>query len=480
MRGRVALVAVVAVAAGLSTLPARSAVRAAPRPNFVVIMTDDQTVESLRVMPYVQALLVDQGVLFERSFSSFPLCCPSRSTYLTGQYSHNHEVHGNTPPYGGYASLDHTNTLPVWLDDAGYRTTHVGKYLNGYGNTNPNEVPPGWDDWQGLVDPTTYRMYNYTINDNGTLVDYGTGPANYQTDVLRNRALTSIDESVAAGAPFLVSVAPLAPHAESAFSIPGPRAAPRHEGRFASEPLPRPPSFNEAAIGDKPRPIRNLPLLTPANIATITTAYRDRLESLLAVDEMVAAVVGRLSAAGVLANTYIVFTSDNGFFHGEHRIKNGKVKLYEESARVPLVIRGAGFAPGTRAQFLAVNPDLATTIVRLAGVTPGRSLDGRSLRYLLQNPGVADDRAVLLENFDPVSVATTGYTDAIRTERYVYVEWTHSDGVRDRELYDLAIDPYQLVNRAGRDAYASVQSSLRTKLGALKNCAGATCHVRFP
>src|SRR5215211_8531392 len=176
--------------AAVAVLPAASsstsdAATPSQRPNIVVVMSDDQTLESLRVMSNVNELLARQGATFTNNFVSFPLCCPSRTTFLTGQYGHNHTVMGNAPPQGGYEKLRPTenSTLPVWLRAAGYHTIHIGKYLNGYGRADPTHVPAGWSEWYGSVDPSTYRFYGYTLNENGRLVNYGSSPQEYQGDV---------------------------------------------------------------------------------------------------------------------------------------------------------------------------------------------------------------------------------------------------------------------------------------------------------
>src|SRR5688500_3783704 len=168
------------IAAAQSVTARAKSAQQRSRQNELVIMTDDPPVESLRVMGNVKALLGDQGTTFDSSFATFSLCCPSRATFLTGQYAHNHGVMGNAPPAGGYARLDSSNTLPVWLQQAGYHTVHIGKYLNGYPGPNRTHVPPGWTEWYGSIDPSTYRFYNYTLNENGRLVTYGSDPASYQ------------------------------------------------------------------------------------------------------------------------------------------------------------------------------------------------------------------------------------------------------------------------------------------------------------
>ena len=465
---------VLAIALLVAWGPSRPASAQAPRPNIVVVMSDDQAAESMRFMPQVKARLADQGTTFANSFVGYSLCCPSRATYLTGQYSHNNGVMGNRPPGGGYAKLNHSNTLPVWLRAAGYRTAHIGKYLNGYGAQVPQTtVPPGYESWQGLVDPYTYRMYDYTINDNGVLRAYGTAPADYQTDVLAARAENLIKGWAPDPRPFFLTVAPLAPHGEArspSYTGGGPRPAPRHAGRFASEPLPRPPSFNEADVSDKPKFIRDLPPMSVAAVNTVTTSYRKRAESLLAVDEMVARLVDALAASGELENTIFVYTSDNGFFHGEHRITAGKYHMYEPSLRVPLVVRGPGFARNKVVGAPVVNVDLATTFVAVAGATPRRALDGLPLQNAAKG-GEADQRVILDENGPPASIAS-GWQRTIRGPGFSYTE--HSTG--ERELYDLTKDPHQLGNLAGDPAHAARVAELSKRLASLAACSGASCH----
>ena len=462
-----ALAAGIAAAGGLASSDAQSAAPGV-RPNVVVIMTDDQTVESMRVMPNVRGLLAEQGVTFDNSFVSYSLCCPSRSTFLTGQYAHNHGVWGNTSPNGGYYKLDSTNTLPVWLQRAGYQTVHLGKYLNGYGTRNATEVPPGWGEWYGSIDPTTYRFYNYNLNENGKVVNYGTGVANYQTDVYARKAVDIITRQAVDPRPFFLSVAFLAPHAgaprdpDDPTGQATPSPAVRHRNYFAAQALPLPPSFNELDVSDKPAGIRNRPQLTNARIAAIRENYQQRLESLLAVDDAVGLIVNQLAAIGELDKTYILFTSDNGFFHGEHRVPQGKVLLYEPSIRVPLILRGPGIPAGKhRSQFVS-NIDLARTIVGATGAQPSRVLDGRSLLPFAKNPLLHSGRDLLLE--------TPTYA-AIRTPNWLYAE--HVTG--ERELYNLARDRYQLTSLHGDLRFDRTKADLAARLARLRGCAGPVC-----
>ena len=464
--------AILAVLAS-SSAAAGATVQADARPNVVVFMTDDQNVSSLAVMPNVKTLLASAGTTFVNNFVAYPLCCPSRATYLTGQYPHNHGVMANVAPDGGYYQLRGDETLPVWLGRAGYQTAHVGKYLNGYGTQDPLEIPRGWGEWYGSVDPTTYRMWGYTLNENGTLVTYGQDdvedPALYQTDVYARKAVDYINRKAPGDAPFFLSVAPLAPHTEAGWAAThgdrNPRPAPRHRGAFANAPLPMPPSFNEADVSDKPAHIRALPLLGNPAIAQITKTYRSRLESLLAVDEAVKSIVDALTARGELSRTLFIFTSDNGWLQGEHRIPSGKIHPYEESIRVPLIVRGPGVAAGATRTMLSGNIDLAATVLAAAQAVAGITVDGRSLLGT-----TAPSRPSLLVETGPRSTGARWYA-AIRTPRFVYVE--HS--TLERELYDLSVDPYQLLSRHADPAYAQVRAALAEQLHQLQACAGPTC-----
>ncbi len=457
-----------------------------PRPNIVMIMTDDQTLATLSVMPNVRNLIGAQGTTFQQNYASYPLCCPSRATYLTGQLPHNHDVLDNKAPDGGYAKLRKGQTLPVWLGQAGYKTVHIGKYLNGYGSANPLEVPPGWEYWHGLVN--AYRMWGYTINHHGNRVEqYGRvddpDPALYQTDVLRDLATGFIDNHFNGERPFFLSWAPLAPHTEVGTGLNldrNPRPAPRHRGRFSDEPLPRPPSFNEADMSDKPGFMQRAPL-DAAEIDGITKRYRSRLESLLAVDEAVKAIVDKLRDRGILSKTTIIFTADNGLMEGQHRIPGGKTVAYTPSARVPLLLRGQGIPAGASVSSMVSNVDLAATILDIADATAGIPIDGLSLIPVAQNPSSIAARHLLLETGEP-GARDPGdrWYAAVRSTRYLYVEhWLrNSSGVDVRtgkELYDHQIDAQQMESKHADPAYATVMADLAQRLQALQACAGANC-----
>src|SRR2546423_4779635 len=414
------------------------------RPNFLVIETDDQTAEEIKAMPNVRSLIAARGVTFENSFVNFSLCCPSRATFLTGQYAHNHGVLSNVGPHGGYHTFKKARThdnLAVWLRRAGYYTGLVGKYLNGYGKHNPRFVPPGWSAWYAAIGNTDQQVYDYSLNANGHLVHYGSAPAAFKQDVPTRKAVRFLQRGTPGSKPFFLWLTYPAPHAAGPDPNPNPpqdcahaaKPAPRDAGAFASEPLPKPPSFNEAKVSDKVRNVRRRPRLGSGRVAGITQAYRCELESLLSVDRGVKRVIDELKRKGELANTYVIFTSDNGAFHGEHRIAAGKVKPYEPSIRVPLVLRGPGIPHAATSRQLAINADLAPTIVDLSGAKPTLAMDGRSLVPAAGHPSTTSRRQLLIEGRR--QGRAPGYTrfHAVRTQRYMYA--AYADG--ESELYDL-------------------------------------------
>jgi arylsulfatase A-like enzyme len=455
--------------------PAAAQGKADPRPNVVVLMTDDQTLRSMRAMPQTRALIGDRGARFANSFVSNPRCCPARATFLTGQYSHNNGVLTNGPPLGGWRRLRGTsNWLPTWLRNAGYRTAHVGKFLNHYGEDAPREVPPGWDEWYATIDPTSYRYYGYTVNENGELRTYGRDrdPRWYSTDFTSRRSAEIVERLAPRDQPFFLSVAFLAPHTGGPqepgdpFWVGTPAVAERHRGAFSNLPLPRTAAFDESDVSDKP-PFLRRARLSRGSVSDIEALYRQRLESLLAVDEGIEQIVAALRRSGELDDTLIVFTSDNGYMAGEHRLPHGKAKAYDPSIRVPLMIRGPGVPAGAQPQQMVVNADLAPTILDAARATAGRVQDGRSLLPLTRNPALGTRRPVLVE----IAKGRRMLTTAIRTRGWLYAR--HSNGLT--ELYDMAADPQQLRSRHADPSLAAVRRRLARRLAALRHCAGVAC-----
>jgi N-acetylglucosamine-6-sulfatase len=438
------------------------------KPNFVFVLTDDMRQDDLKYMPKTRSLLGAQGMQFQNAFVSNSLCCPSRATIMRGQYTHNTGVWGNADgPDGGWQGYkDHGNeqaNMATQLHNAGYRTGLFGKYFNSY---DGSAVPPGWDDWFATVPPG--GAFNFSVNDNGTVKVIARSESNYITDVLGRETRAFIDASVAARRPFLAYVAPKAPHEPA---VP----APRHADAFNGERAPRLPSFNEADIADKPPWMRSLPSLSATEIAQIDAHHENRVESLQAVDDLVEATVNKLKGVGALGNTYVVFTSDNGWHHGEHRIKAGKRQPYEESIRMPLLIRGPGVQAGTTTNKLAVNTDYFPTFTDLAGITTPSYVDGRSLRPVLTGSATSWRTAFLLEIR---AVEGSGNSEGLADSLYgirtaggkKYLEYESGF----RELYDLKADPYELNNSYNA---SSAPADLARRLQALKGCAGATCRT---
>ncbi len=466
----------------------------AVRPNVVVLMTDDQTVADLDAMPRTRGVLARQGISFDRSYVSYPVCCPSRATYLSGQYAHNHGVLGLYPPTGGYGRFDHSNALPVWLQRAGYATAHIGKYMNGYRMVVGAQQPPGWTEWYGAVDGSTYLMWGYTLDENGVARTYGTpldeDPRLYQTDVYRRKAVDFIERRAPSARPFFLSVAFLAPHHENravrALTGRLVRPAPRHARALADAPLATPRGFAEHDRSDKPRFLRRRHAITAAGVSRIGERSRDRRASLLAVDEAVEAIVAALRRTGELDHTYVILTSDNGYMQGEHGVPSGKMLPYDPSTRVPLIVRGPGIPADAVSRQLVGNVDLAPTIAQLAGARPGRTFDGQSLLPFARDPGLRTPRALLHETGGrrfvrrrdqdaggmPAVRRVLSYR-AVRTERWLYVEYR--DGAR--ELYDLRRDPWELHSLHADPAARPARRALGATLRRLAHCRGPTCRT---
>jgi arylsulfatase A-like enzyme len=428
----------------------RRPARRSDKPNIIHICADDMRSEDVRLMPNLKALFRGAGLNFSRHFLPFPLCAPSRAGMLTGLQPHNHGVLGNNKlgGYGVYQTLE-DNALPVWLTDAGYYVGHVGKFINSYGKIAPKHVPPGYADWHAMAsEKLSYT--DFKLNENGKLVHYNSGQ--YTTDVFVAKVLDFLD---AAPEPYALFFWPNAPHLPATPDQ-------QDKGTFADVDMPIRPDFNEAKVADKPSYIRDLPLLDADQIAAIQDVWRSRAECLQSLDRGLAAIVSALETSGQIENTHIVFTSDNGFLLGEHRVDDGKDLLYEESIRVPLFWRQPGGDVAARDQVVS-NLDVTAALVEIAGATPGRILDGRSLVPLLTDKSAPWNTATLLQ---------CTLASGVATRRYRYVVWAETGEV---ELYDLNDDPYELKNVAGRAKFAHIQAELADALAALQGCAGTSC-----
>jgi arylsulfatase A-like enzyme len=550
--GGLALLAALALAAGPATAARHSVLPPVEQPSFVVIQTDDQTLDGLyarfrsiegagetRAMPNTLDLIAKRGMTFNRYYVSYPLCCPSRVSLLTGRYAHNHNVKGNIQPNGGFYGFTQqgamTHNLAVWLQQAGYRTIHIGKFLNGYGDEPYDEgkiVPPGWSAWHTVLNADTdHYFYGYLMNSNGSIGgpygdpgswetrEYGVrddigcplAPTNglpcfYLTDQLTQVATREIAETPVES-PFYLQLDYTAPHGD--FRRPaGPEPAPRHYDWFKGARLPhdRSEGFDEGNVRDKPRFIREAGHLTLNDKHTYRVYWQKQLDSLRSVDDGVRLIIETLGAFHRLRNTYILFTSDNGFFFGEHRLIGGKFLAYEPATHLPFLIRGPGIKPGTSTGELTSQIDIAPTILELAGASADKSIDGRSMVPFLRDPDLRTRRPLLFESFVETSdveqqgggapaPAAPSYRgrgggasasilappkdyEGIRLGPYKYIAWPSGE----KELYDINKDPNELNNIVKDRNFFPVRNFLHTLLtggideaGGLEDCVGRFC-----
>jgi N-acetylglucosamine-6-sulfatase len=430
------------------------------RPNILFILTDDQDAASLEGMDKVHSRLVANGTTFERTYVTIPQCCPSRASILRGQYAHNHDIWNNFLPDGGYEKFRdsglESSTFATWLKRSGYATGYVGKYLNGYGQDEPELAkPPGWNwwiGWQGAYNEFGPREYR--VNENGVIRSYRRDIL-HDTDYIKRKAEAYIRRD--RSRPWLLMVATNAPHDPFYY-------AKRHEGMYAGATVPHGEAFNEEDISDKPAYVQKRAPLTGEDKALLEERWQERIRGLESVDDLVGRLTTLLKETGQLQNTYIVFTSDNGYLLGEHRLI-AKGYPYEEAIRIPLVIRGPGVPRGdVREQLVSLN-DLAPTFARWGGASTPEFVDGRSLEpLLLENPTWERERLLVeFRHHNPFS-AVLG-SGGVR-----YVEYESGE----RELYDLDTDPHQLQNVYGR-ASPGERAALSSQLDALRTCAGQEC-----
>lgn len=449
--------------------------RAAERPNLIVVVLDDADVDLTETMPRFRALFMDQGIRFSSNLANTPLCGPARALLLAGQYAHNTKVYYNNGPEGGYTpwrngGYDERNLGP-WLQAAGYRTGIFGKYINDFPlGVSETFVPPGWNEFRVILSDREARNNHFTLSENGILKLYEAEKGGYQTDVLSAQLLDFV-RSKKAGQPFFAYLALSAPH------IP-PEPAARHLKAFPEDKAPRKPSFNERDLSDKPKALREQAApLTPAQERDIDRTYREMRQSLLSVEEAMDQLIQTLEQTGELSNTYIFFTSDNGWFRGEHRIPDEKYAPYEESIKVPLFVRGPGIRAGVTVPQVVGLVDLPATLLDLAGAFSGliAESDGRSLVPLLHAaPGssVPWRESMLIEHFGGGAPFRVRSYSGLRSEGDVYVEYASGE----KEYYDLVKDPYQLENTASKLEPSRLQS-LSARVLALKDCAGAACRA---
>lgn len=513
-----------------STSPATPASSEAtgPPPNIVVFMLDDMRWDELNWMPQVRHFVARRGVVFDNSFSPDPLCCPARASFLTGQLTHNHGVYTHQRPFG-FRAFDDRSTLATALGSVGYRTALVGKYLNGYGSMWTHQgahdsatyIPPGWDDWYAGVelldrpwnDPLRGDMYDYfdtTMNENGTLIPH---QGEYNTDVFERLARKSLADSAAQTDPFFLFVTPLAPHHGDPVEYDDPRprrlqpteygptdtpgdtlplsnyTAARPDwirGRLAAAVpgglgVPQEPAAPEE-MTNKPFYLRSWPPLDWRDAQDIRKLTQQRAEALVAADVAFGRLMRALQRTGKADNTLVVVTSDNGFFLGEHRQREGKVKPQDPSLRVPLLIAGPGVPRGERRADPATTVDLTATLLDYAGAPAPHPADGVSLRTTIEQGDQGWNRGVPYEGAIPRVAPWAGQrvlnSFGVRTGRWSYLRY----GTGETELYDLQADPEQLTNLAGSSSpeLVRVQHRLDRLLRQRLDCAGSACTKSLP
>ena len=454
---------------GAASVPA-VAREADPRPNIVFITTDDQNVSDLQWMPQTRRLLAGRGFTFSEALSPHPLCCPARAEWVTGQYGQNNGVHHNAGVHGGYPALrSPSNTLARWLDTAGYQTAMVGKYMNGYRRADPKSLV-GWNHWNPMIRGTmTYRHTTF-LNDGHQRLH-----TDHVDDVVTKYAADYIKEFAGQEAPFFVWASNLAPHNRSGQGQDThPMPADRHRGMFQGvrNVAEAKPSF---AVPVVDAPVSGVSAETFDNLGEKFVA---RIEALQAVDEGVRRIVRTLGRTGELDNTYIIFTSDNGYLLGEHGLM-GKNLIYDEAMRVPLLVRSPRpeFA-GVTSQVPVTAVDIAPTIAELAGATPRRRVDGKSFAPLLRGQAQEwrDTQLIQTGTVSRLEAMPGWAVRGVRTSRWTYGVNQLNGTV---ELYDRREDPFELVNLASRTEYLPVLTELQLRATALQSCAGDSCNRTF-
>ena len=437
-------------------------------PNIVFILSDDQRADTLWAMPNVRRQLIAHGVTFTHFYVTTPVCCPSRSSFLTGQYGHHTGVLDNVGPHGGAQAFDDRSTIATWLRSAGYTTGLFGKYLNGYPELGRCHVPSGWSSWNALDAEPLNQYYGFTLNHDGRLTTYPRDPQHYETDVLAGLTGDFIDS---APQPFFAYVAPSNPHRASV-------AAPQDVGYYRNLPPATPPSYDEADVSDKPWHRQSRPL-GPVGQRSAQRIRQSMLASIRSLDRDVGRIVQALKDRGVLDNTIVVFASDNGFMWGEHRLLS-KTWPYEESIKVPLVIRTPWTDRAATDDHLVANIDLAPTFAELAGTTPPLPEDGRSLVPLLRGEDHPWRRDLIVE-WEGRDVGFRGGPTryvGLHTDRYAWVEYENGW----RELYDLWRDPFELQNLAQDPRHRGLRRRLALRLHEVyrESCERSPCVIPIP
>jgi arylsulfatase A-like enzyme len=446
------------------------------KPNILMITSDDLSIVDLPYMPHVEQLIGQAGVTFADAIAPTPMCVPARASLLTGQYATNDGAHTIAGPHGGWRSMSQDRTVPVALQRAGYDTLMVGKYVNGYG-ANPayrTYVPPGWTDWRATIDPSTYNFSAPTLNVNGTLQTHH----QYTTDVMSAQADQMLSSPTRTKRPWFMWLSYVAPHTGGTghggvgdegggYTVPAPQDA----GKFAGAVPQRPDLFKHATGLPRHSPSTAIP--TPAFKSYSLTSFRKRIEAVQSVDRAVASQIATLKRTGQLADTIVIFGSDNGYSTGEHNL-NGKLWEYNEIERIPLLMRGPGIPVGVTDPTAITNPDIAATILQAAAAKPLRKLDGDSMLPWLTAP--EQWRITPIAGWK-VTNGNSRLYHGVRIGPWTYVRyWAGTE-----ELYDRRHDPYELRNLSLLPKYAAQLAAMRRLSKHYTTCAGAGCpHAFYP
>ncbi len=448
-------------------------------PNLLMVTVDDASWNTMRYLPHVQRLMADEGMTLRNGLAPTPICVPARASLLSGQYAHNHGAVTINGEGGGVAAFNEHRTLPVWLQQEGYRTMFVGKYLNGYGEQDaPTHVPPGWSSWNATVDPTTYNFVQPTVNHNGTLHSYH----RYNTSVI-----SDISNHLLGGAhkPWYMWVNYVAPHVgggteandpaalypDDPHPVPTTRPAARDAGTFSWLELQKKPDMFEQDTSDKVIIRATHTRWSAGRRAELRIAYQQRVESLRAVDRAMARTFRTLRETHQLSRTYVVFTSDNGYVLGEHNLQ-GKLWYFRDISGVPMYVRGPGLPHGRVSRTPVTNADWAPTFAALAGAEPTRTVDGVDVMPWLTSGARA--RPVPVEGYPVKGGLTPLYTGIVDGP------WTWVQGRSGRgELYRRTVDPYQDHNLVKDPRYQDQKRKLRQMTKQYADCSGPSCPTDF-
>ncbi|XP_065919908.1 N-acetylglucosamine-6-sulfatase-like [Dysidea avara] len=478
------------------------------KPNIVYILTDDQDIKlnSLDVQPKVKSMLIDEGLFFDNAFVTTPVCCPSRSSILTGKYTHNHHTYENGVKRGcnaaSWRQLNEKKTVGYYMSMAGYKTGLFGKYLNNYAlpqsGMNVNHIPPGWSKWFGLVGNS--KFYHYSVSNDGVEEKHGNDyEKDYFTDVIKREAVQFIKNSTQENKPFFVYIGTPAPHRPAT-------PAPQYNQTFDNHPAPRTPSYNYNSTDKHWIISKGTPPMSDATKMIVDTLYQDRLETLLSVDDLVGEVVTTLQTAGVLDNTYIFYNSDHGYHLGQFNQQGEKRQPYDEDIRVPLIVRGPGINSGKKTDRIALNIDITPTFLDLAGFKVPEDIDGVSLKPVLLNTtdlwrddfmieyyGEGSSPSGCMGVIHPPPGQQVFLHDchnntfiAVRTinEKYnnIYSEFYSTDdapiavgNTYFQEYYDLKTDYWELKNTYN-SADVEMIKQLKERANKLYHCQGQSCH----